>query len=213
MPYFCFPGGANVTVRPPLTVPSGTGGASSWGNTDDTPKMSVGLQSPNASFRRKSATGMGLNHVYQAGSVATRPTSNVRCFSFLLSSHFSTQYGICFVFQRTYHYHDKTGRFGGVSLNLNVDYCVCVVTKVPFLSFLFNTLTQFEALGGLDHHGSGFGASTTSSLSPGSIVPAMGLSQAGTASSVANPFTPPLYVLPMLEDMFRAQEEGMPLQE
>lgn len=204
VPFFCFPGGANVTMRPPSAAPSGAGGS---GGTPNTPKVGMALQSPSMTFRRKSV--MGLNQGPQAGFMATRPSSNVRCFSFLLSSHFSTQYGVCFVFQRTYHYRDKTGRFNGVSLSVSVDYCVCVVTKVPFLSFFFHTLAQFEALGGLDHHVSGFSAPAASPLSTGVGVAGVALSAPGTPTTGTSQ---PVYVLPALDDMFHAQEEGMPLQ-
>lgn len=33
---------------------------------------------------------------------------------------------------------------------VSCDYCVCVITKLPFLSYIFNLLMQLDALGGLD---------------------------------------------------------------
>jgi hypothetical protein len=68
---------------------------------------------------------------------------NSRCFSFLLANNTSNQFGICLTLPRTFH--DKAR-----GVTVNCEYCVCIVTKFPFLSYIFNLLMQFDILGGLE---------------------------------------------------------------
>ena len=68
---------------------------------------------------------------------------NGRCFSFLLSNNTSNQYGVCLQFTRTFKDLSK-------GVHVTCDYCVCMISKLPFLSYLFNLLLQLDAQGGLD---------------------------------------------------------------
>jgi len=94
----------------------------------------------------------------------------------MLSNHISTQYGACVKLQRTYVLLAKdpkadtsTADSAEFALNANnnsnvnsnvskakkyvtvqLDYCMCVVTRQPFLTLLFHILQQFDAMGGLD---------------------------------------------------------------
>ena len=65
---------------------------------------------------------------------------NDKCFAFQLANH---KFGVCLLLPRIF----KDLSRGVV---VNCDYCVCIITKLPFLSFYFNLLLQFDAQGGLD---------------------------------------------------------------
>jgi DENN (AEX-3) domain len=77
-----------------------------------------------------------------AGS-AVSSIGNNRCFTFLLANNTSTQFGVCLQLPRSFRDLSK-----GVIVSF--DYYVCVITKLPFLSYIFNLLMQLDALGGLD---------------------------------------------------------------
>jgi hypothetical protein len=68
---------------------------------------------------------------------------NSTCFSFLLTNNTSNQYGICLLMPRV---------FKDIARNVIITckYCVCIITKLPFLSYMFNLLIQIESQGGLD---------------------------------------------------------------
>ena len=68
---------------------------------------------------------------------------NNRCFTFILANNTSNQYGVCLQLPRSF---KDTSR----GIVVQCDYCVCIITKLPFLSYFFNLLMQFESLGGID---------------------------------------------------------------
>ena len=83
---------------------------------------------------------------------------------------------------------------------MTVDYCICAITKLPFLVFLFHCLSQFEALGGMD-------LSFNSVVGVASPLP-LHTPLVSTPGSLVSP----LGQLPTIEAMYRVQEESMPLQ-
>lgn len=96
---------------------------------------------------RSLSRGGGLSEVLsspvsQTGA-ALSSIGNSRCFAFILANNTSHQYGVCLQLPRT---------FKDISRGILVqcDYCVCIITKLPFLSYFFNLLMQFESLGGID---------------------------------------------------------------
>ncbi len=172
LPFFCFPGGVCVGLR---LTPSVEGLS---------PKA---LHSPglSGSMRRKSVGGT-------SNKASSANKGSTRCFSFLLTNHTSSQYGACFVFPKAFR-DPKTG------LSVTVEYCVCAVTRLPFLTFLFNCFSQFEAIGGFDV----------------SINPGVGVASSSPVSSPlisSGHLGPPLGQLPTVETMYRVQDESMPLQ-
>lgn len=68
---------------------------------------------------------------------------STRCFTFLLANNTSNQFGVCLLLPRIF-----KDIIRGVTVSC--DYCVCIVTKLPFLSYFFNLLLQFETQGGFD---------------------------------------------------------------
>ena len=74
---------------------------------------------------------------------AVSSIGNSRCFTFLLANNTSNQFGVCLQLPRTFRDLSK-------GVIVSCDYCVCVITKLPFLSYIFNLLMQLDALGGLD---------------------------------------------------------------
>ena len=138
LPFFCFPTGVNVRV-------------SGAAKTQPSSSSSGKSQRENEAFNFLSADND------QSNTLLSYPSAigNNRCFAFfLLSSHSSAQqslnptmqthkYGVCLLVQRSFRDHAR-------GVVVTCDYCVCVVSKLPFFGFLFHLLIQFEAVGGLE---------------------------------------------------------------
>ena len=73
----------------------------------------------------------------------TSSIGNGKCFAFLLSNNTSNQYGVCLQITRIFKDLSK-------GVNVTCDYCICMISKLPFLSYLFNLLLQLDTQGGLD---------------------------------------------------------------
>ena len=138
LPFFCFPTGVNVRVS----------GAA---------KMQPSSSSSGTSNRENETFNFLSPENDQSNTPLSYPSAigNNRCFAFfLLSSHSSAQqalnptmqthkFGVCLLVQRSFRDHAR-------GVVVTCDYCVCVVSKLPFFSFLFHLLIQFEAVGGLE---------------------------------------------------------------
>lgn len=99
----------------------------------------------NRSASRPSPLG-DFSPVAPTVNIAGAPISSIgnsRCFTFLLANNTSNQFGVCLQLPRTFRDVSK-------GVIVSCDYCVCVITKLPFLSYIFNLLMQFDALGGMD---------------------------------------------------------------
>ena len=138
LPFFCFPTGVNVRVSGAAkTQPSSSSAGTSNRENDAFNFLSADNDQANAPLSYPSAIG------------------NNRCFAFfLLSSHSSAQqslnptmqthkFGVCLLVQRSFRDHAR-------GVVVTCDYCVCVVSILPFFGFLFHLLIQFEAVGGLE---------------------------------------------------------------
>ena len=97
-------------------------------------RSSIGGQSIKVGSR-----GSGVGGMFSSNTRA----STSRCFAFQLSNHTCSQYGVCLVLPRTF-------RDLSRGLSISTEYCVCVTTRFPFLSYFFHMLRQFEAMGGFD---------------------------------------------------------------
>ena len=100
--------------------------------------------SPRGRSPRSSAYSPSEPIVQNEKSTATLSSiGSEKCFTFLLANNTSNQFGVCLLLPRIF----KDLSRGVV---VHCDYCVCILTKLPFLSFFFNLLLQFDAQGGLD---------------------------------------------------------------
>ena len=86
---------------------------------------------------------LGSDRMGNSPAAAASSIGSNRCFTFLLANNTSNQFGVCLLLPRVF-------RDSGRGVLISCDYCVCIVTKLPFLSYLFNLLMQFDAQGGLD---------------------------------------------------------------
>jgi len=65
-------------------------------------------------------------------------------FSFLLSSNASSQYGVCMCVRRTFEFQPTRS----LKVTIETEYCISLVTKYPFFSYLFHVLKAFNKMGG-----------------------------------------------------------------
>lgn len=76
-----------------------------------------------------------------AASLHSKKRSQV--FTYTLQNHTSNHYGICMVVPRTF----RDTRLG---LLITTNYCICLVTEYPYVSFLCHILQKFDACGGFE---------------------------------------------------------------
>jgi len=153
LPYFCFPSGVQVNIAASPTNPD-----REQKRTSLVPQA-VQQASPGVAGKRK---GAGDGNGKKAGKQNTS-------FSFMLSNHISTQYGLCLQVQRTV---TLPARGSICQVTAHVLYCICVVTRFPFLGHLLHTLGLFEQHGGLDVPDSGECIRQCEAGSPSAILPA-----------------------------------------
>jgi len=134
LPFFCFPTGVNVRV-------SGAARSSNDGVAA-------------AAAATAASTDFALPDNDAAPVAYPSAIGNSRCFAFLLNNNAnqrqvlqtSTQthkFGVCLLVQRSFRDHAR-------GVIVTCEYCICLVSALPFLGFLFHLLIQFEACGGLE---------------------------------------------------------------
>jgi len=132
LPYFCFPSGVQVNATPGATDRDAT-------RRPSVAALALQQTSPGMNPKKK---GGGGGDGRKAGSGKQNTA-----FSFLLSNHVSTQYGLCLQIPRTV---TLPARGTVCPVTVHVVYCICVVTRFPFLGHLLHALAMFEQHGGLD---------------------------------------------------------------
>ena len=131
LPFFCFPTGVNVRV-------------------------SGAARSSNDGVTAAANTANEFTFPDNDAAPAAYPSAigNSRCFAFLLNNNANPQqvlqtstqthkFGVCLLVQRSFRDHAR-------GIIVTCEYCICLVSALPFLGFLFHILIQFEATGGLE---------------------------------------------------------------
>lgn len=135
LPAFCFPSGVETTVfrssrsrQNSLSVAP----TSSVVNPNNSSSLS-----PNK-YPTTSATNNNRNPFPGIGKFSS-PSS--RRYSFILTGHTITRFGVCYLVKSVFN-------FPHYSMQVQADYCICIITRFPFFPYLFNLLDQFEHLSG-----------------------------------------------------------------
>jgi hypothetical protein len=116
LPSFCFPVGIHTHATPPQSR-----------------RSSSRITEPRHSHRASGAMGTVIS-----------PQMDARFFTFVLSGHTTSQYGVCMRIGRTVNLEPRPG----VIVSVDTQYCICLVTKYPFFSYIFHVMKAFDDMGG-----------------------------------------------------------------
>lgn len=76
-------------------------------------------------------------------------SSKGKFFSFILSNHTRKDFAMCYLLSRQFY-------LSQWDVNVEMDYCICIVSRLPFLNMYFRLLENFDKAGGFNITGKFF---------------------------------------------------------